>query len=70
METHDSSPETLKKYFQAIENIIYKKSELLKLNHYNGAENVRIRDKETLTELESIYGILQILNERVSKLEK
>jgi len=70
METHDTSPETLKKYFQTIENIIHKKSELLKLNHYNGAENLRIRDKETLTELESIYGILQILNERVSKLEK
>ena len=76
METTDnssndnSSSDNLYRYFNELENIIHKKSELLKLNHYNGAENIRLRDRELLTELESIYGILKILNERLSKIEK
>jgi hypothetical protein len=76
METTDnssndnSSSDNLYRYFNELENIIHKKTELLKLNHYNGAENIRLRDRELLTELESIYGILKILNERLSKIEE
>ena len=70
METHSKNADNLQEKFTILENIIHKKCELLKKNHYSGAEHVRIRDQETLLELESIYGILHVLNERINRLEK
>jgi hypothetical protein len=56
--------------FNVINDVLNAKKNSIDTNRYSGAQLARYYDQELVTHLEAMYNILQILDDRLSKLEE